>query len=88
MNRMWVRLSLAFTAVIIITTMTIGVVMRLALQTNPQFEESISLPLRQLFEEGRPVEHPIDLTTITFIVAVVAVIAGVGMSRSNDQALA
>lgn len=87
MNRMWVRLSLAFTAVIIIATFTIGVVVRIAYVTNPKYQENIPEPLREVMENNQRVEGPIDMTTVIFIVGTVAIIAGVGMSRSMTKPL-
>lgn len=87
MNRMWVRLSLAFTAVIMITMITVSGVVRFAMETKPSYQENIPEPVKEFFEERGNYESPINLTTFLLIVGTVAVIAGVGMSRNMTKPL-
>lgn len=87
MNRMWVRLSLAFTAVIMITMITVGGVVRFAIETNPKYQEGIPDPVKEYFEQADSIARPINTTTFLIIVGTVAVIAGVGMSRNMTRPL-
>ena len=87
MNRMWVRLSLAFSAVIMIAMFTISGVVRIALETNPQYQEEIPQPVKEFFQDIEQYDRPINLTTFLIIVGTVAVIAGVGMSRNMTKPL-
>ena len=87
MNRMWVRLSLAFTAVIMITMITVSGVVRFAMETKPSYQENIPEPVKEFFEERGNYEPPINITTFLLIVGTVAIIAGVGMSRNMTKPL-
>jgi len=87
MNRMWIRLSVAFTAVIIITMITVSGVVRFAMETKPSYQENIPEPVKEFFEERGDYEPPINITTFLLIVGTVAIIAGVGMSRSMTKPL-
>jgi two-component system sensor histidine kinase BaeS len=87
MNRMWVKLSLAFTAVIMITMITIGGVVRYALETNPSYQEEVPEPVKDFFRDRYNYDPPINSTTFLLIVSTVAIIAGVGMSRSMTKPL-
>mgnify|MGYP002712997681 CR=1 FL=1 len=87
MNKMWVRLSLAFTLVIMITMFTVGGVVRLAIETNPNYQADLPNPIQDYFEQADIHSRPIDTTTFLLIVASVAIIAGVGMSRSLTKPL-
>lgn len=87
MNRMWIRLSVAFTAVIMITMITVSGVVRFAMETKPSYQENIPEPVKEFFEEKGNYEPPINITTFLLIVGTVAVIAGVGMSRSMTKPL-
>ena len=87
MNRMWIRLSLAFTAVIMITMLTVGGVVRYAMETNPVYHEEVPEPVKEFFQERYNYEAPINTTTFLLIVGTVAIIAGIGMSRSMTKPL-
>jgi signal transduction histidine kinase len=84
---MWVRLSLAFTAVIMISMFTISGIVRFALETNPSYQENIPEPVKEFFEQANQYDPPINMTTFLLIVGSVAVIAGVGMSRTLTKPL-
>ncbi len=87
MNRMWVRLSLAFTAVIMITMIVVVGVVRYTIQTNPSYREDVPAPVQEFFKERYNYDQPINSTTFLLIVGTVAIIAGVGMSRSMTKPL-
>lgn len=77
MNRLWIRLSLAFTAVILLAMILIGITIRVTLGTATQMSE-----VQASIEQRREDSPPIDMTTAIVIVGTVAIIAGVGMSKS------
>ncbi|MDX1416690.1 MAG: HAMP domain-containing protein, partial [Candidatus Promineifilaceae bacterium] len=87
MNRLWVRLSVVFTLVIILAVLGIGIsarVNRAALndpQTDPPPE--VSAYLEQL--RNRPL--PIDVTTVAIVIGVIAIVGGVWLSRSLTKPL-
>lgn len=80
MNRMWVRLSLAFTAVVIIVMMIIGTIFRsnFDISGNPDVPPEVIA----YFESVSTERFPLDFTTTLGIVGLVAIAAGVWMSRS------
>jgi two-component system sensor histidine kinase BaeS len=88
MNRLWVRLSLAFAAVFIVAVLAIGLAIRL---TNAVVMESLSAPppeVRAYFEQLRTNQPWPSITTVLGVVGVVAIIAGVWMSRRVTAPLA
>ena len=87
MNRMWVRLSLTFTVVIIIAMASVGGVVRFTLETEAQFQEEIPPAVEEFLQTHGRADAPIDMTTFLVIVGSVAIIAGIGMSRSLTRPL-
>jgi two-component system sensor histidine kinase BaeS len=88
MNRLWVRLSLAFATVFIVAVLAIGLAIRL---TNTVVMESVSAPppeVRAYFEQLRASQPWPSITTVLGVVGVVAIIAGVWMSRRVTAPLA
>lgn len=88
MNRLWVRLSLAFTAVVIVAVMAIGLTIRLtnALVTNPRTPPPPEV--MAYFERMRSEQSWPNVTTAMAVIGVVAVGAGMWMSRSLTAPLA
>ncbi|MCP4356698.1 MAG: HAMP domain-containing protein [Chloroflexi bacterium] len=87
MNRMWVRLSLTFTVVIIIAMASVGGVIRFTLETDDQFQEEVPPAVEEFLQQYDRTEAPINMTTFLIIVGSVAIIAGIGMSRSLTRPL-
>ena len=75
MNRLWVRLSLAFAAVVIVAVLAIGLTIRMtnAVMIDPPSGSARPLP---------------NLTTVMAVIGVVAIGAGTWMSRSLTAPLA
>jgi two-component system sensor histidine kinase BaeS len=88
MNRLWVRLSLAFTAVIVVAIMAIGLTLRLtnAVLTNPWTPPPPEVIA--YFERVRSEQSLPNPTTAIAVIGVVAVGAGIWMSRSLTAPLA
>jgi signal transduction histidine kinase len=88
MNCLWIRMSLVFTAVFIVAVLAITFTVRLtnALVTDPATPPppEVKAYFQQLRQEGA---IP-DLTTVLSVVVVVAIGAGVWMSRSMTAPLA
>ena len=88
MNRLWVRLSPAFAAVVIVAVMAIGVTIgRMnAVVTNPRTPPPPEVIA--YFEQMRSERSLPNVTTVLAVIGVVAVGAGVWMSRSLTAPLA
>ena len=82
MNRLWIRLSLAFTAVVLIVMIVIGVMTHLALQFDDTAANEVPPEVRAYFEQIERERPPFDMTIVLIVVGVVAIVAGVGMSKS------
>ena len=82
MNRLWVRLSLAFTAVVLLAMFLIGMTVRLAFETTDLSREEVPPEVREYFSQFRQDSPPFDVTAVIIIAGTVAIIAGVGMSKS------
>lgn len=83
MNRLWVRLSLIFTAVLLTTLLTIGIAIRLTnaltfpLNTPPPPE------VQAYFDQLRQAGPPLDIATIVLVTTgMMAIMAGIWMSHS------
>jgi signal transduction histidine kinase len=82
MNRLWVRLSLAFGMVVILVSLVFGITARIFFEENmkpgPEMQPEVREYLRQLRQE----RNPIDMTTVIVVVGGVAIGAGIMMSRT------
>jgi two-component system sensor histidine kinase BaeS len=88
MNRLWVRLSLAFAAVFIVAVFSIAVTIRL---TNAVVTDPVTNPppeVEAYFKRLRSEQPWPGVTTMLGIVAVVAIGAGIWMSRRVTAPLA
>ncbi len=82
MNRLWIRLSLAFTAVVLIVMIVIGIMTRLVFEFDAAAASEVPPEVQAYFEQLDRKRPPFDMTIVLTIVGVVAIAAGVGMSRS------
>jgi signal transduction histidine kinase len=82
MNRLWIRLSLTFTAVVIIVMITIGFTAALTVGVIDAPSAEMSVEVQEYFDQVRRDRPPFNFTTVIVIVGVVAIIAGVGLSKS------
>lgn len=88
MNRMWVRLSLAFTAVIIVVALVIGIAARLALEATADPEREVPAEVREYILQVREERGISEPTSLAIIVGAIAIVAGVWMSRILTAPLA
>jgi signal transduction histidine kinase len=88
MNRLWIRLSLAFTAVFIVALFIILLTARLADTFIADSELSPPPEVLEYFETVRRERAPLEVTPVALIVGVVAIGAGMWMSRSLTAPLA
>jgi signal transduction histidine kinase len=82
MNRLWVRLSIAFAAVVLVVMLILSIMIR---QSGHELVTDIEVPaeVRAYFQEFRPQRLPwLDLTTVLALVGMVAIIAGAWVSRT------
>lgn len=82
MNRLWVRMSLAFALVVLVVSIVGGLIAQLALTYAVGEGGEVPAEVRQYFEENRPRVGPVGLTPAFIVVGGVAIIAGVWMSRT------
>ena len=80
MSRLWVRLSLAFTAVFIVSTLVIGIVMRLSTQSSLA-GEAPPPEVIAYFEQLRSGRSFPDPTLALVVVGSIAIVAGILVSR-------
>jgi signal transduction histidine kinase len=88
MNRLWVRLSLAFATVFIVAVLAIGMAIRL---TNAVVTDPVIPPpphVKAYFDELRSEQSWPSITTVMAVVGAVAITAGVWMSRRVTAPLA
>ncbi|MGD2050327.1 MAG: histidine kinase dimerization/phospho-acceptor domain-containing protein, partial [Chloroflexota bacterium] len=82
MNRLWVRLSLAFGMVVILVSLVFGITARIFIEENmmpdPEMQPEVRTYLRQLRQE----RNPFNMTTVIIVVGGVAIGAGIMMSRT------
>lgn len=82
MNRLWVRLSLAFGMVVILVSLVFGLTARIFIEENmrpePEMQPEVRTYLRQLRQE----RSPFNMTTVIIVVGGVAIGAGIMMSRT------
>ena len=80
MNRLWVRLSLAFASVVLVVMLIISVVVRL---NNDLLASGDNVPpeVRAYFQEMRQGSPPLlEMTTALVLIGAVAIVAGTWMS--------
>lgn len=82
MNRLWVRLSLAFAAVIIIVSLVFGLTARAIF--NSTFNDRTEMPpeVREYVRNTNRDGNPFDMTLVIIAVSGIAIGAGVLMSRT------
>ena len=87
MNRLWIRLSLVFTAVIIvaIVAMTLSVRLTYTLASDP--DNPPPPEVVAYFESQRGTRFAPDVTVVAMVVGVIAICAGVWISRSLTRPL-
>ena len=88
MNRLWVRLSLAFAAVVVVAVLATALAVRL---TNAIVTDPITPPppvVKAYFDRFRSEQPWPNFPTVMFVIGLVAVSAGVWMSRRVTAPLA
>jgi signal transduction histidine kinase len=88
MNRLWVRLSLAFAAVVLIVSMVGGFMAYLSLQPNFGSDSAAPPEVQEYFEQVREKRDPLLGPPMVIVVGIIAVLAGVWMSRRITAPLA
>lgn len=88
MNRLWVRMSLAFAVVIVVVSMVGGFMAYISLQ--PSFGSDSAPPpeVQAYFEEVRERREPFLGPRMVIVVGIIAVVAGIWMSRRITAPLA
>jgi two-component system, OmpR family, sensor kinase len=87
MDRLWIRLSLVFTLVIGIALSAIGITVRLTFASLLDPDRIPPPEVIAYFEEIGAGPMPIDVTTVAVLVGLIAIVAGVCMSRSLTKPL-
>jgi len=87
MNRLWVRLSLAFAGVIIIVSLVAGFGSYMIARDYFGTESEAPPEVRAYFEQTRRDNRPFNALPAIIVVSVIAVGAGVWMSRSLSSPL-
>ena len=82
MNRLWIRLSLAFAIVVIVVLIVFGIAARIALESNENLQAGAPAEVREYFEQVRQESGAFNMTAVLLIVGVVAIGAGVWMSKT------
>ena len=82
MNRLWVRLSLAFAGVVIVVMFVIGASVRLTVGAISDQRAEMSPEVRAYIEEVAGQGSPVDPITVIIVVGVVAIGAGVVASKT------
>ncbi len=81
MNRLWVRLSLAFAIVIIAVSIVFGAAVRTSLENldpRPEMQPEVQAYLDEIRQE----RAPFNMTAIIIVVGGIAIVAGILMSRT------
>jgi signal transduction histidine kinase len=82
MNRLWVRISFAFAAVVLVVILMIGIVVRQG-STASATDGEIPPEVRAYFAEVQRQRSPLlDVTSVLVIIGTVAIIAGAWLSRT------
>jgi signal transduction histidine kinase len=87
MNRLWVRLSLAFAGVIIIVSVVAGIGTYMTARDYFGADSEAPPEVQAYFEQNRRDGPPFNSLPVIIVVTVVAVGAGVWMSRSLSAPL-
>ena len=88
MNRLWMRMSLAFALVVIVVSLVGGLMATVGLRYRLGDSGEVPVEVQQYFEANRPQVGPIGLTPAFILVGGVAIIAGVWMSRTLTAPMA
>ncbi|UCG25125.1 MAG: HAMP domain-containing protein [Chloroflexota bacterium] len=88
MNRLWVRMSIAFAGVVIAVSIVAGLMAQIATASGLGNRTEMPPEVRQYLEEARPEFGPFGATTVIIIVGGVAIVAGVWMSRTLTAPMA
>jgi len=87
-NRLWIRLSLAFAAVVIIAMSALGIAVRLTLEFTNLTGQAVPVEVREFFQLLRQDSPPFEITPVLIIVGLIAIGAGIWMSHSLTSPLA
>ena len=87
MNRLWIRLSLLFTAVVVVAVLAITLTVRLTSNGSRDSENPPPPEVVEYFESQRRTDFAPDVTVVAIVVGVIAISAGVWMSRSLTKPL-
>jgi signal transduction histidine kinase len=87
MNRLWIRLSLLFTAVVVVAVLAITLTVRLTSSGSRDSENPPPPEVIEYFESQRRTDFAPDVTVVAIVVGVIAISAGVWMSRSLTKPL-
>ncbi len=82
MNKLWVRMSLAFALVIAVVLMLAALMTQLAVSYGLRDATEVPVEVKQWVQENRPQVGPFGLTPAFIVVGSVAIVAGVWMSRT------
>lgn len=88
MNRLWIRLSLAFAAVVIVAMFALSVAVRLTIEIANLSGEGPPIEVREFFQLLRQDSSPFEMTPVLIVVGLVAIGAGIWMSHSLTSPLA
>ena len=87
MDRLWIRLSLVFTLVFAIAVSAIGITARLTFSALVDPARRPPPEVIAYFEEQSIRPAPFDITTVAILVGIIAIVAGIWMSRSLTRPL-
>ena len=88
MNRLWVRMSLAFAGVVIVVSVVAGLMAQIALTAGLAKTNEVPAEVREYLEDYRPRIGPFGMTPVFILVGGVAIVAGVWMSRTLTAPMA
>jgi two-component system OmpR family sensor kinase len=87
MNRLWVRFGLAFASVVIVVLLILGLATRLALTYDDELGPGAPAEVQEYFRQLRRSNGPFPMTGVIIVVGVVAISAGVWMSKTLSAPL-
>lgn len=88
MNRLWVRLSLAFAAVVLIVSLVGGFMATISMQPGFGSDTAVPPEVQAYFEHVRENRDPWFGLPIVIVVGIIAAVAGIWMSRRITAPLA